>query len=135
MGLIQCLLTFVRRGASRGDRQGLTYILNGEDGASLRAAGCRFIGKTKGGSWNRLSRDRVDKHPIEPKFLYGLGNWPELEKELLLEVIPLPEPPGRRLRPQLMEDACSISRKIAGGDRERMLGEPSSKRFWPWFSL
>jgi hypothetical protein len=37
----------------KGFRRGVTYILNGEEGASLRAAGWRFLGMTKGGSWNR----------------------------------------------------------------------------------
>jgi len=68
----------------KGFRRGLTYILSSEDGASLRAAGWLFLGKSKGGSWNRPSRGRVDKHSTEPKYRYGWGAWPEFEKELSL---------------------------------------------------
>jgi len=47
-----------------------TYILQSENGVSLKAAGWRLIGETKGGSWSRPSRGRDDKHPTEPKFLF-----------------------------------------------------------------
>lgn len=47
-----------------------TYILASEDGTTMRAAGWRKIGETKGGSWSRPSRERSDKHPIEPKQLF-----------------------------------------------------------------
>ena len=47
-----------------------TYILASENGASVRAAGWRLIGKTKGGSWSRADRARIDKHPTEPKLLF-----------------------------------------------------------------
>lgn len=47
-----------------------TYILAGEDGTTLKAAGWRLIGQTKGGSWSRPSRGRDDKHPTEPKTLF-----------------------------------------------------------------
>lgn len=49
-----------------------TYILASEDGTSMRAAGWRKIGETKGGSWDRASRGRVDKHPTEPKTLFEI---------------------------------------------------------------
>jgi hypothetical protein len=41
----------------------------------------RFLGKTKGGTWNRPSRGRIDKHSTEPKYRYGWGAWPEFEEE------------------------------------------------------
>lgn len=41
-----------------------TYILENESGASLKASGWTFDGETKGGSWNRPSRERTDKAPI-----------------------------------------------------------------------
>jgi hypothetical protein len=69
----------------KGFRRGVTYILNSEDGASLRAAGWRFLGMTKGGSWNRPSRGRGDHHPIEPKCRFGWGTWPEFEKAISLD--------------------------------------------------
>lgn len=47
-----------------------TYILASETGTTLKAAGWRLIGETKGGSWSRVSRGRTDKHPTEPKFLF-----------------------------------------------------------------
>jgi hypothetical protein len=47
-----------------------TYILASEDGTTLKAAGWRMIGQTKGGSWSRPSRGRDDKHPTEPKTLF-----------------------------------------------------------------
>lgn len=45
----------------------ITYILEGESGASLRAAGWKFEGMTKGGSWNCQSRPRSDNAPTCPK--------------------------------------------------------------------
>jgi hypothetical protein len=51
----------------------ITYILFDEPGTSLRAAGWRLLGQTKGGSWNRPSRERTDKHPIEIKQRWGIG--------------------------------------------------------------
>lgn len=47
-----------------------TYILASETGTTLRAAGWRLVGQTKGGSWSRPSRGRNDKHPTEPKLLF-----------------------------------------------------------------
>jgi len=46
----------------------ITYTLEGEEGASLRAAGWRLDGRTVGGSWDRPSRSRADSHPTEGKF-------------------------------------------------------------------
>lgn len=47
-----------------------TYILATENGASLRAAGWRQIGETKGRSWSCPSRPRVDTNPKQDKFLF-----------------------------------------------------------------
>jgi hypothetical protein len=49
-----------------------TYILLGETGIGLRAAGWTLISETKGGSWDCPSRPRTDKHPTEPKTLWEL---------------------------------------------------------------
>lgn len=62
---------------TKGFRRILTYILSSEDGASLRAAGWTYLWETKGGSWDRPSRGREDKHPVEPKHAYGRGAWPQ----------------------------------------------------------
>jgi hypothetical protein len=53
-----------------GYRRLVTYILQRESGVSLRAAGWRVIGESRGGSWSRHSRPRVDTHPMEPKLRY-----------------------------------------------------------------
>lgn len=47
-----------------------TYILASETGGTLKAAGWRLIGQTKGGSWSRPSRGRTDKAPTIPKLLF-----------------------------------------------------------------
>jgi hypothetical protein len=49
-----------------------TYILQAEDGASLRASGWRLIGQTPGKSWSVPSRPRDDKHPLGPRTLFEL---------------------------------------------------------------
>jgi hypothetical protein len=45
----------------------ITYTLASESGVSLRAAGWRLVAESKGGSWSRPSRLRLDRHPTEPK--------------------------------------------------------------------
>ena len=45
----------------------VTYILDCETGASLKAAGWKFDGVTRGGSWNCPSRPRQDAAPTCPK--------------------------------------------------------------------
>jgi hypothetical protein len=67
-----------RAAQAKGFRRGLTYILASEDGASLRASGWAYLWATDGGSWDRPSRGRTDKHPTEPKHAYGWGAWPQL---------------------------------------------------------
>ena len=56
-----------RAARALGYRKLVTYILSSEPGTSLRAAGWRCIGQAGGGSWNRKSRPRVDKHPLQVK--------------------------------------------------------------------
>jgi len=48
----------------------ITYTLSSEPGVSLRAAGWRTVGTTKGRSWNWRGRPRVDRHPTEQKTLW-----------------------------------------------------------------
>lgn len=47
-----------------------TYTLPEEGGASLRATGWKLIGERGGGSWSVPSRPRVDKHPLQAKWLW-----------------------------------------------------------------
>lgn len=65
----------------KGYRRGITYILETEDGSSLRASGWSFLGTTPGKSWSVPSRPREDKHPLGPKHRYVFGAWPEFSRE------------------------------------------------------
>ena len=56
-----------RAARALGYRKLVTYILDTEPGTSLKAAGWICIGKTSGGSWDRVSRPRIDKHPLQTK--------------------------------------------------------------------
>jgi tRNA A37 N6-isopentenylltransferase MiaA len=55
-----------------GYRRLITYTMEQEGGASLRAAGMRLIGEAGGGSWSCPSRPRVDTHPLQRKLLWEL---------------------------------------------------------------
>ncbi len=55
-----------------GFRKLITYTLPEEGGGSLRGAGFLVIGKAGGGSWNRGSRPRVDKHPTQSKLKWEI---------------------------------------------------------------
>lgn len=50
-----------------GYRKLITYTLPEEGGGSLTAAGWKCVGEAGGGSWNCISRPRVDKHPLQVK--------------------------------------------------------------------
>ena len=50
-----------------------TYILAGEDGASLKAAGWRCLGEVRGRTWSCPSRPRVDTHPLQNKLLFEVA--------------------------------------------------------------
>ena len=45
----------------------VTYILDSENGVSLKAAGWRMVGEAGGGSWSRKDRPRVDTAPTQRK--------------------------------------------------------------------
>ena len=49
----------------------VTYILESEDGTSLRASGWTFDGITNGGRWDTPKRRRVDKAPVCKKKRYS----------------------------------------------------------------
>lgn len=59
-----------RAALALGYRRIGTYTLASEGGASLRGAGWRVVGETRGGSWDRGSRPRQDKHPTTAKTLW-----------------------------------------------------------------
>lgn len=52
-----------RESAARGFGKVITYTLETEDATSVKAAGWTPEAKTRGGSWNRPSRDRADTAP------------------------------------------------------------------------
>ena len=56
--------------AIMGYEQLSTLTLPSEGGASLRGAGLKDPAVTAGGSWDRPSRRRTDKHPTGPKHRY-----------------------------------------------------------------
>jgi len=74
-----CVLPGVRNGCSKlygrvrriaqamGYERFISYTLPSESGASLRAAGFKAAGMTKGGTWSRKKRPRIDTHPLDPK--------------------------------------------------------------------
>jgi len=59
-----------RAAKALGYRRLITYTLKSEPGTSLVASGWRLLGETRGGSWNRDCRPRVDTHPTEQKQLW-----------------------------------------------------------------
>ena len=59
-----------RAAKALGYRKLITYILASESGVTLRAAGWNLIGECKGGTWDRPSRTRKDKHPIQKKLRF-----------------------------------------------------------------
>ncbi len=58
---------------AHGWTEGITYILESETGASLKASGWVIQGETPGGSWDGPLRPRVDHHPTGPKTRWGFG--------------------------------------------------------------
>ncbi len=62
------LLGAARREAKRrGYSRVITYTLQTESGASLKAAGYDFDGAAGGGTWSRNARQRMDRHPTGRK--------------------------------------------------------------------
>lgn len=55
-----------------GYRRLITYILETENGASLRASNWRYVGRRGGGTWSRVTRPRIDKHPTSVKTLFEI---------------------------------------------------------------
>ena len=59
-----------RAARALGYRKLVTYTLEQEGGASLRAAGWKLLGARGGGSWSKPSRPRVDLAPTQEKLLW-----------------------------------------------------------------
>lgn len=62
-----------RAALALGYRRLGTYTLASESGASLRAAGWKIVGQTRGRSWDCPSRPRVDKHPTQAKLRWEVS--------------------------------------------------------------
>ena len=62
-----------RAAAALGYGRIITYILESEDGASLKASGFSYCYMSRGGSWNQPGRPRTDQAPICPKHLYEIN--------------------------------------------------------------
>jgi hypothetical protein len=64
-----------RAARAMGYRKLVTYILESESGVSLTAAGWKRIGECGGGTWSRPNsgRPRVDKHPLQGKIRFEIG--------------------------------------------------------------
>jgi len=62
-----------RAARAMGYKRIITYILEKETGASLKAANFKELYKVKGRSWSCKSRERVDKHPLDNKTLWELA--------------------------------------------------------------
>src|SRR5690606_31642496 len=61
----------IRRAAKAlGYDRVITYTLEDESGATLKAAGWKRVGRRGGGSWGREGRPREDNHPTVKKILW-----------------------------------------------------------------
>lgn len=56
-----------------GYRRLVTYTLESEGGASLRAAGFKVVGQVTGRSWSCASRPRVDTAPHQDKLRWEIA--------------------------------------------------------------
>lgn len=59
-----------RAGRAMGYRRAITYTLQSESGASLRASGFQVIGEVRRQSWSRPSRPRQDRHQLQKRFCW-----------------------------------------------------------------
>jgi hypothetical protein len=53
-----------------GYKKLVTYTLVEEKGTSLKAAGYKIVGQSKGGSWSSKNRPRIDTHPTGQKTIW-----------------------------------------------------------------
>lgn len=61
-----------RAARAMGYKKMITYILQSESGASLKASGWKVIGEAGGGKWDRVKRPRIDTHPTELKLKFEI---------------------------------------------------------------
>jgi hypothetical protein len=73
-----------RAAQAKGFRRILTYILESENGTSVKAAGWKYLGDTSCQSWDRPGRHRIDKHPLCSKHKYGIGVFASQDEGHLL---------------------------------------------------
>lgn len=57
-----------RAGGAMGYERFISYTEDGEDGASLKAAGFRLVAEVKAQSWDRAARQRTDKHELVKRY-------------------------------------------------------------------
>lgn len=62
-----------RAAKAMGYKRLITYVLQSETGTSVKAAGWREVGVAGGGSWDRVSRPRVQTAPTERKTLWDIA--------------------------------------------------------------
>jgi hypothetical protein len=62
-----------RAARAMGYRRLVTYVLAGELGTSVRAAGWKEVGATRAETWNRTNRPRVDRHPLQGKIRFEIA--------------------------------------------------------------
>jgi hypothetical protein len=62
-----------RAAKSMGFKRIVTYLLASETGTTMLAAGWDKAATVKGGSWDRPSRPREDKHPTEDKVRWEIA--------------------------------------------------------------
>lgn len=55
-----------------GYKKLITYILNTENGASLKASGWKCIGETGGKCWTGIRRPQVDLYPAQMKLRFEI---------------------------------------------------------------
>ena len=61
-----------RASRAMGYQKIISYTLKDETGISLFSAGWKILYSTKGGSWDRKNRRRIDSHPTGQKTLWGI---------------------------------------------------------------
>lgn len=59
-----------RAARAMGYKRLITYILESENGASLRAAGWRYVGQAGGSRWTGKRRPEVDLYPAQMKMRF-----------------------------------------------------------------
>ena len=62
-----------RAAKAMGYKRLVTYILESENGASLRASGWKCVGQAGGLRWTGARRPKVDLYPAQMKMRYEIG--------------------------------------------------------------